>query len=183
LRLPAQVENGPLGTPVSDRNVPFNRQAGGSDAPGEQRGSFDLGRFFAPLAGSLFAIVLGMTNRPSTRQRDATAAFLRVARGFAEASLVALAFACAILLIGLPLALIVRGLHEALSWLVARQGNASALVQVFVSVSSVTGGFVITAVLARLLVRFFNWRSTFRTRVISGETPHTRRRQEIGRAA
>jgi F0F1-type ATP synthase membrane subunit a len=142
-----------------------------------------LGRFFAPLTGSLFAFVLGMNNRPATRQRDAAASFVRVVRGFAEASLVALAFACAILLIGMPIAIIVRGLHEALSWTVARQGNMSALVQAFVSVSSVTGGFVITAVLARLLVRLFHWRNTFRTRVISSETPHTRRRQEIRRAA
>ena len=124
-----------------------------------------------------------MTNRPATRQRGATASFVRVVRGFAEASLVALAFACAILLIGLPIALIVRGLHEALSWLVARPGTMSALVEAFVSVSSVTGGVVVTAVLARLLVRLFHWRNTFRARVISGETPHTLRRQEIRRAA
>ena len=124
-----------------------------------------------------------MNNRPATRRRDATASLVRVVRGFAEASLVALAFACAILLLGMPLALIVRGLHDALSWLVARQGNMSALVQAFVSVSSVTGGLVITALLARLLVRLFHWRSTFRARAISGETPHTLRRQEIGDVA
>ena len=136
-----------------------------------------LGRFFAPLDGSLFAIVLGMNNRRAARQRDATASFVRVMRGFAEASLVALAFACAILLIGMPLALIVRGLHEALSWLVARQGDMSALVQAFVSVSSVTGGIVITAVLAKLLVRILSlaahvlcsrdrWRATPNTAVV-----------------
>ncbi len=45
--------------------------------------------------------------------------FLRTIRGFAEASLVALGFALAILLIGAPIALIVRGLHEGFSWLAA----------------------------------------------------------------
>ena len=44
--------------------------------------------------------------------------FVRVVRGFAEASVAVLAFAIAILLLGIPIALIVRGLHEGLSWLV-----------------------------------------------------------------
>ena len=115
---------------------------------------------------------------------DATVSFVRVVRGFAEASLVALAFAGAILLIGTPIALIVRGLHEGLSWLVRLGGDMSALVQALVSVSSVVGGLVIAAVFATLLVRLFRWRHTFRARVISGENPHTQlRRQETGRAA
>jgi hypothetical protein len=45
--------------------------------------------------------------------------FLRVIRGFAEGSLVVLGFALAIVLIGSPLALLARGVHEALSWLIA----------------------------------------------------------------
>jgi hypothetical protein len=130
------------------------------------------GRFFAPLAGSFFAIVLGMNNTPATPQMDATVSFVRVVRGFAEASLVALAFAGAILLIGMPIALLVRGLHEGLSWLVGLGGHMSALVQALVSVSSVVGGLVIAAVFATLLVRFFRWRHTFRAHVISRENPH-----------
>jgi len=87
--------------------------------------------------------------------------FVRVMRGFAEASLVALAFVCAILLIGIPIALIVRGLHEGLSWVVRLGGDMSALVQALVFVSIVAGGLVIAAVFTRLLVRFFHWRRTF----------------------
>jgi hypothetical protein len=102
-----------------------------------------------------------MNNRPATRQRGATASFVRVVRGVAEASLVPLVFACAILLLGMPVALFVRGLHDVLWWLVAGQGDMSALVPAFVSVSSVTGGLLIAALLAVLLVRFLHWRSTF----------------------
>lgn len=110
--------------------------------------------------------------------------FHRVMRGFAEASLVVVAVAFAIVLIGIPIALIVRGLHEGLSWLVRLGGGMSAPVQALVSVSSVAGGLVIAAVLGRLLVRFFHWRHTFRARVISGEAPHTQPgRQQIGRVA
>jgi hypothetical protein len=110
--------------------------------------------------------------------------FVRVMGGLAGASLVALAFALAILLIGIPIALIIRGLQEGLSWLVGLERGMSALVQALVSISSVAGGLVIAAALARLLVRFFHWRRTFRARVISGETPLTQLgRQTIGRAA
>jgi hypothetical protein len=123
--------------------------------------SFDLGAVLVPIDGSLFAIVLSMNNRRATRQRDVTASFVRAMRGFAEASLVALAFGCAILLIGMPIALIVRGVHEGLSWLVGRGGDMSALAQALVSFSSVAGGIVITAALARLLVRGFHWRRRF----------------------
>jgi hypothetical protein len=42
----------------------------------------------------------------------------------------------------------------------------SALVQALALVSSVAVGVVIAAVFARLLVRFFHWRRTFRARVI-----------------
>jgi hypothetical protein len=44
---------------------------------------------------------------------------VRVVRGVAEGSLVALAFALAILVIGTPLALLARGIYEGLGWLVA----------------------------------------------------------------
>jgi hypothetical protein len=105
---------------------------------------------------------------------------LRVVRGFAEASLAALAFVLAILLIGTPIALIVRGLHETLSWLVRLRGEMTTLVEALVSVGSVGGGLVLTAVLIRLLVGFFQWRHRFRARAIGDATPRTPlRRQEV----
>ena len=110
--------------------------------------------------------------------------FGRVVRGITEGSLAAVAFAFAIWLIGIPVALIVRGLHAGLSWLVGLGGEMSALVEALVSVSSTAGGLVIALVVATLLVRLFHWRNTFRAAVVSGETPHTDvGREEIGRAA
>lgn len=97
--------------------------------------------------------------------------FLRVIRGFAEASLVVLAFAFAILLIGIPIALIVRGLYEGLSWLVRLSGDTSAPVQALVWVSSVAGGLAIAAILARLLVRFFHWRHSETTSRHASQVP------------
>jgi hypothetical protein len=106
-------------------------------------------------------------------------------RGVAQASLVAIAFACVILLIGMPLALSVRGLHEGLSWLVGLEGDMSALAQALVSVSSVAGGILIAAALARLLVRFFHWRHRFYARVIGDDaTPNPPfHRQEMAQTA
>jgi hypothetical protein len=112
-----------------------------------------------------------MNNMPATRLPDRTMSFVRVMRGFAEASLVALAFVCAILLIGIPIALIVRGLHEGLSWVVRLGGDMSALVQALVSVSIVAGGLVIAAVFARLLVRFFHRRRTFNSVTSTMQNP------------
>ena len=110
--------------------------------------------------------------------------FGRVIRGIAEGSLAAVAFAFAILLIGIPIALIVRGLHEGLSWVVRLGGEMSGLVEALVSVSSTVGGLLIALAVAALLVRFFHWRDTFRPRVISGDPTHADvGRQEIGRAA
>ena len=42
--------------------------------------------------------------------------FIRLVQGFAEASVVVIAFAVAILLLGLPVALAVRVVHEIVSW-------------------------------------------------------------------
>jgi len=110
--------------------------------------------------------------------------FVRVARGFAEASLAGLAFAFAILLIGIPIALIVRGMHAGLSWLVRLGGDMSAFVDALVWVSSSAGGLVMALVVAALVVRFFHWRSSVRARAISSETPHIEvGRRELGRAA
>ena len=125
-----------------------------------------------------------MNNRRATHDDDRTMPFGRVIRGIAEGALAAVAFAFAILLIGIPIALIVRGLHAGLSWFVRLAGEVPALVEALVSVSSTVAGLVTALVVAALLVRFFHWRDTFRARVISGETPHTDvGRQQIGRAA
>ena len=43
---------------------------------------------------------------------------LRLVREFAEASVVVIAFAVAILVVGTPIALAVRALHDIVSWLV-----------------------------------------------------------------
>ena len=52
------------------------------------------------------------------RDRTCAARVLRIIREIAEASVVAVAFALAILVIGAPIALLVRALHDSLSWLV-----------------------------------------------------------------
>jgi hypothetical protein len=115
-----------------------------------------------------------MDNRISTSKAGAMKSFIRVVRGFAEGSLVVLGFALAILLIGTPLALLARGVHEGLSWLVALRGEASALMEAFVSVSTVLVTVTLVAVFVRLLVAFFNWRRRFRTGRSSGGGAKTR---------
>ena len=107
-------------------------------------------------------MVVGMDNKTATPRMGSLTSFFRVVRGFAEGSLVALGFALAILLIGTPLALLARGVHEGLSWLVGLPGETSALMEAFVSVSSVLGTVILVVVFVRLLVGFFNWRRTFR---------------------
>jgi hypothetical protein len=116
------------------------------------------------------AIVLGMCNRIASGMTS----FVRVIRAFAEASLVALGFAFAILVIGTPIALIVRGLHEGLSWLARLVGDPSSMIDALVSVSAVAGGVFLTAVFIRLLVGFFHWRRRFRGGVITGHTANAR---------
>jgi hypothetical protein len=106
--------------------------------------------------------------------RTALSSFVRVIRAFAEASVVALGFVLAILAIGTPIALIVRGLHESLSWLARLHGDPSAIVEALVSLSSVAGGVILTAVLIRLVVGFFHWRRRFRARVISEHPANAR---------
>ena len=88
---------------------------------------------------------------------------MRGIRGLRGRSLVVLGFRLAILLIGTPLALLARGVHEGLSWLVALRGETSALTEAFVSVFTVLGTVILVAVFVRLLVGFFNWRRRFRT--------------------
>jgi hypothetical protein len=132
-------------------------------------------------------MVIGMNNNTTSTSRVAgLTSFVRVIRGFAEGSLVALGFAVAILLIGAPLALLARGVHEGVSWLAALRGETSALMEAFVSVSSVVGTVILVGVLVRLLVGFFSWRRRYRARVISGrtaKTAHVTRRESGTEAA
>jgi hypothetical protein len=121
-----------------------------------------------------------MDNRTA---RGLTSPF-RVIRAFAEASLVALGFAVAILAVGTPIALIVRGLNEALSWLARLAGDPSAIGEALVSVSSVAGGVIVTAVLIRLLAGFFQWRSRFRAGMTTGDAANAHvDRREVAQAA
>src|SRR3954451_16111540 len=115
-------------------------------------------RFRSLLDGAALAMALGMNNRTAMPRVDGLRSFLRVIRGFAEGSLVALGFALAILLIGTPLALLARGVHEGLSWLVRLRGETSALLEAFFSASSVLGTVILVAVFIRVLAGFFNWR-------------------------
>jgi hypothetical protein len=69
--------------------------------------------------GALFAIHSGMAQDSyAVDQHSSGAALLRVMRAFGEASLVAIAFAFAILLLGLPFALFGRALHDVIAWIV-----------------------------------------------------------------
>jgi hypothetical protein len=67
-------------------------------------------------------------------------------------SIVAIGFVVAMLLIGALLALVVRGVHEGLSWLVRSGGGASALWEAIAATASVVAGFALLAVFVRLVV-------------------------------
>jgi hypothetical protein len=125
-----------------------------------------------------------MDNRTATSRVGALRSFVRVVRGFAEGSMVVLGFALAIVLIGMPLALLARAVHEGLSWLVALRGETSALTDAFVTASSVVCTVTLVAVLVRLLVGFFNWRRRLRARGGSYRAAKTRSNpHEIAEAA
>jgi len=97
---------------------------------------------------------------------------------------VAFGFALAILAVGTPIVLSIRGLYEGLSWLTRLVGGSSAFVDALASVSSVAGGVILTAVFIKLLVRFFHWRRRFRTDVMTGHAATARVDQrEIAQAA
>jgi hypothetical protein len=117
--------------------------------------------FGASKDGSHIAIVLSMRKKAASHRNTGMASFARGVRAFAEATLVALAFGFAIFLIGLPLALSVRVVHESLSWLVQLGGDVGPAAEV-VTVASVVGGIMLTAVFAAALVRFFRWRGALR---------------------
>jgi hypothetical protein len=99
-----------------------------------------------------------MRNKAAIHRHSGITSFWEGVRAFAEASLLALAFGFAILLIGVPLALSVRIVYESLSWLARIGGEMGAVVHTLVSVASVVGGMILTAVVARGLVGFFRWR-------------------------
>jgi hypothetical protein len=103
---------------LSNRKVPFHLARCARNATAHRLESSDFGASFRETAGPPFAIVLSVNTGSTAHHQDRTMSFVRVIRGFAGASLAVLAFAIAILLIGIPIALIVRGLHEGLSWLV-----------------------------------------------------------------
>jgi len=159
----------------------FRWQRSGSH---EAHGSPESCDFGGSVSGAVLAIVIRMDNRTATSRVGARRSFIRVVRGFAEGSLVVLGFALAILLIGTPLALLARGVHEGLSWFVALRGETSALVDAFVSVSTVIGTVILVASFVRLLVAFFNWRRKLRARGSSGRAAKTRLNpHEIAEAA
>jgi hypothetical protein len=87
---------------------------------------------------------------------------VRIISELAEGSLVAMAFALAILLIGTPIALLVRGVHASLSWLAALRGDMLTIDPALVSVASSLGALALTALFARALVVCFRWRRTVR---------------------
>ena len=101
------------------------------------------------VGGARVANVDGM-DKSSERKHGRTASFVRIVRAFAEASLVVVGFGAAILLLGLPFALSVRGVYEGAAWL-ARQGDdMSALIYALVSAVSAFGALALAAVSLRL---------------------------------
>ena len=103
-----------------------------------------------------------MRNKAAIHRHTEITSFWEGIRAFAGVSLLALAFGFAILLIGVPLALSARVLYESLSWLARLGGEMGAVVQTLVSVASVVGGIIVTAVFTRGLVGFFRWRRALR---------------------
>jgi hypothetical protein len=96
---------------------------------------------------------------------------LRVVRAFAETALVALAFGFAILLIGLPIALGVRLVHESLSWLARLKGEMGVAVEALVWIATVVGGIILTAAFARVVVGFFRRRGALRAEARNRDAP------------
>jgi hypothetical protein len=111
--------------------------------------------------GPHLEMALSMTNNAVIHRNTGVASFLRGVRAFAEASLVVLGFGFVIFLIGLPLALSVRVVHQSFSWLARFGGETGPLADALVSVAAVVGGITLTAVFARALVGFW-WRGTLR---------------------
>jgi len=121
-----------------------------------------LGVISAAENGSHLAVVLSMRNKAAVDPDTRFNSFMRSSRAFAGASLVALAFGFAVFLIGLPLALGVRVVHEGLSWLARLGGETGPVAEALVSVASVVGGIMLTVVFARALIGFLRWRGALR---------------------
>ncbi len=89
--------------------------------------------------------------------------FGRGLRTIAEASLVAaLGFSVAVLLIGTPIALLVRGLHEGLSWLTRLGDMTGPLIEALVAVASSLGGVLLFALSVRFLLKSTRTAKPFR---------------------
>ena len=105
---------------------------------------------------------------PITTPHETIAAFARGLRAFAEASLVAgLGFSVVVLLIGTPIALLVRGLYEGLSWLTRSGDMTGPFIEALVAVASSVGGVTLFALAARTVVRRFWQRRESRLRMKS----------------
>jgi hypothetical protein len=111
-------------------------------------------RFNAATNGSGLAILFGMRTKTAAHRHTGIVSFLRGVRAFVEASLVVLAFGITILLIGLPIALSVRLVHESFSWLARLGGEMGLITDAVVSIAAVVGGVILTAVFASALVGF-----------------------------
>jgi len=98
-------------------------------------------------------------------------------RTIAEASFVAaLGLPVAVLLIGIPIALLVRTLHEGLSWLTRSGGMTGPFIEALVAVASSVGGVFLFAVSARFFVRLFWRRRASRYRMKSSDSPSDKSR-------
>jgi len=128
-------------------------------------------------------MVLSMRNTAAIHRDTGLGSFLRGVRAFAEASLVALAFGFAIFLIGLPLALGVRVVHESVSWVARLGGEIGPLGDALVSIAGVVGGIVLTAVFARALVGFFRRRGALRRKSRTSDPAAEPLRAHFPRAA
>lgn len=96
-------------------------------------------------------------------------------RTIAEASLVAtLGLPVAVLLIGTPIALLVRTLYEGLSWL-TRSGNMTGpFIEAVVAVASAAGGVFLFALSARFFVGLF-WQRRARRHGMKGSDKATQK--------
>jgi len=87
----------------------------------------------------------------------ALTSFTRGARAIGVASLLAaVALPAVVLLLGAPLALLVRTLHEGLSWLTRAGGMTSPFIEASIAFASAVSGLALFALSARVLLRFYS---------------------------
>jgi hypothetical protein len=92
----------------------------------------------------------------ANRDPKGMASFAPGLRAIAEASLVAaLGLPVAVLLIGTLIALLVRTLHEGLSWLTRSGDVTGPFIEGLVAVASAVGGVLLFALSAQFFVRLF----------------------------